>query len=431
MTHGYSKSQTANQYAEMLSSIYGSTQNYNKSNYEILSHLSEIAGVTGKFILKRSDLESADRFVPKIFGWTCALTKSVEKSTFNLEEAILRKYPGVCPYCLKAPCICWKVDKPTLQPDKLREVYIRNSDRQRRSLDDLELMFKKIYGHTWRGKDGKADPIVYTYTRLTEEIAEVSEAVRFHHLYPENFENEIADVISWWFALACVVREARGPSARLTSDVVWAAYPGHCRYCESNPCFCLEAPVRELMSKPSPGSLGEKDGLTSLRNQSAYKNDIEQISSKAVSVAFPAACVRGDVDKFKIINDSYSHDAGDLALRHVATILTSKARPRDRIYRISGDEFGILMPDTTEEEAVGVMRRITLALKSRPVRWVSPSGQAETFFVTLSFGVAECADAFDLGDRFGLADRAAIVSKERGGGQVTAASGLETESTLL
>lgn len=431
MTRGYFKEQSINDYVEMLSSIFGSTQNYDKSKYEIFSHLTEICGVTGKFLLKKSDLESADRFMPKIFGWVCALVQSVERSGFNLEEAILRKYPGVCPYCMKAPCGCWQNDKPTLQPQKLRSLYIKNSASQKRSIDDFELMFVRIYGHTWTGKSGNEDPIVYTYTRLIEELSEVAEAVRFHHLYPENFENEVADLISWWFALAHVVRLSRPQANKLTSEIVWQGYPGNCKYCESNPCFCLQAPVRELMSKPSPGSLDEVDALTSLRNQNAYKSDISKAASEELSIAFPAACVRGDIDKFKNINDGYSHEAGDLALQHIATVLRSKARPRDRIYRISGDEFGVLMPDTTEEEAVGVMRRMTRALTSRPVRWVRPTGQAETFFVTLSFGVAECEAPFDIGHRFELADQAAIAGKQEGGGRVVAASSLDKSATLF
>jgi hypothetical protein len=73
----YSRGQRLNDYHEMLHTIYGSTQNYAKSKYEVLSHLSEVCGIAGKHILKKRDLDQAIRFMPKIFGWACALLKIV------------------------------------------------------------------------------------------------------------------------------------------------------------------------------------------------------------------------------------------------------------------------------------------------------------------------------------------------------------------
>jgi diguanylate cyclase (GGDEF)-like protein len=422
----YKSAQTLSAYADMLHSIYGPSQNYAKTKYEILCHLSEVCGVAGKHILKKKDYVAAERFIPKIFGWVCALVRSVSVNNLNIEQTVLRKYPGVCPYCLSPKCSCWKLEKPNLQPERLRALFEKNSPSQRRGVGDFDVLFRGIYEHTWRGRNEDQDPISYTYIRLIEELAEVSEAVRFYHLYPENFENEVADLLSWWFALSHVLRDARGPAGTVTSELLWRAYPGHCRDCESAPCFCPQAPVRELMSKPSPSSIGEMDSLTSLRNQGSYNRDISDLGDGRSTIVFPAVCVRADVDNFKIINDTQGHSAGDEALKHIATVLRSKVRPKDRIYRVSGDEFGILMPDFTEEEAVGLLSRFIAALRSKPVRWVGPTGEVKSFLVSLSLGVAECETASDIKFAFERADTAAYESKSRGRDRVTRISDVNT-----
>ncbi|WP_082470925.1 diguanylate cyclase [Sphingomonas sp. Leaf198] len=426
----YDRAQGINDYVDMLSAIYGPTQNYNKSTADIFQHMSEVCGVAGKHLFKKRDMEAASRFVPKIFGWACALISSVDPRNTTLADMILRKYPQACPYCLKSPCSCWIGEKPDLNDELLGKLYYRRAGTQGKSINELELMFSSIYGHSWSGPDGLSDPLVYIYLRLTEELAEVSEALRFRHLYPRNFENEIADFLGWWFALAIELRKRRGGESPLTDELLWSAYPGHCRDCESTPCFCQQGPVRELMSKPAPGAIGETDSITTLRNQGAYQEDLRGLASGALTVAKPIACIRIDIDKFKTVNDSYGHSAGDAALKHIATILRLKARPRDRIYRISGDEFGILMPDCTEEEAYGSMRRVSDALKDSEVTWTSSGGDKVNFFVSVSVGVAECQTEAQVAAAFEAADKASYLSKAAGRAQVTRATSMPRASDV-
>jgi diguanylate cyclase (GGDEF)-like protein len=420
----YTKSQNVNAYVEMLNAIYGPTQNYIKSRSEIFQHLTEVCGISGKHLFKKNDLRAATRFIPKIFGWACALVSSVAPGNTTLEEMILRKYPGACPYCTMRPCQCWNREKPDLDEDALRDLYYQRAQNQARSINDIEMMFSGIYADSWKGPNGDTDTLTYIFLRMLEELAEVSEALRFHHLYPKNFENEIADFFGWWFALSIELRNRIGDEARLTDELLWQAYPGHCRDCESLPCFCQQGPVRELMSKPAPGAFRETDRLTTLRNQAAYEEELSELEKGSLVVAKPIACVRIDVDKFKSVNDTYGHAAGDAALKHIASVLRQKARPRDRVYRISGDEFGILMPDATEEEAFGAMRRVSLALASSPVRWTSSTAERVEFTVSVSIGVAECENEGLVAAAFENADKAAYASKEGGRARVTKASTL-------
>jgi diguanylate cyclase (GGDEF)-like protein len=176
------------------------------------------------------------------------------------------------------------------------------------------------------------------------------------------------------------------------------------------------------MSRPIPGQDHRFDALTSALNQAAYNEDIKQVNEGAIATIPPIACVRLDVDKFKLVNDTYGHAAGDEALRHIAAIVRRVVRERDRVYRISGDEFGVLCLNFTEEEAAGAMRRVCAALKNNPVRWVGQNGVPREFSVSVSVGVAETPSSTDVSETFNKADVASYVSKRAGGGIVSVAS---------
>lgn len=428
----YHKDQELNEYVKMLNDIYWPIQNYSKSKYEILTHLYEVFGVCGKFLFKDRDFESAANFVPKMFGWACALLISVKNNgvgAVDLHNYILRKFPKHCPYCLKQKCECSPGADLVIDADILQKIYYEYYGAQERGVKDFELMFSNLYSHTWeRNKGNVIDDLRDVYIRMSEELSELSESLRFYHLYPKNFENEFADFIAWWFALSSTIRRAIGENASTTEGLLWRAYPGQCGDCHSNPCSCAQGPVREVMSRPHPAHYGESDALTGLRNQAAYDGDLEEISSDDLMMNFPMGCIRIDVDKFKSVNDSHGHNAGDTALKHIATILLKRARPKDRIYRISGDEFGILLPDTTEEEAFGLMKRVLRTLNLENVRWVSAQKAVVSFPVTVSVGVAEASTASDVNASFELADSAVYAAKDNGGNRIVKASDLSSQA---
>ena len=421
-TYGYTKNQDLNQWVSMLSDIYGSTQNYSKSPYEIYTHLVEVCALFGRNLFKSHDFNAAQDFLPKIFAWAVALLKSMNHKNHNLEEIILRKFPGVCPYCLKAPCICSEKGKPTLDENKLNYEYNQNSALMDRSVNDFQLMFTKIYGKN--REDIVATNLEYQeqlrqmFTRMVEELAEVAESIRFYHLYPKNFENEIADLFAWWFAFVQCFPNNSGNGNILAEDILWRAYPGYCPYCNLIPCFCRPKPVRELISKPAPGQEHMYDYLTALYNQQAFLSDIQHIRDGLMPVTLPATCVRIDIDKFKTVNDDYGHLAGDKTLRHIATILRLKVKEGDRTYRAGGDEFGILLFDETEEEAIGMMKRIYKELSDKPVPWRDADGNEQQIAVTISSGIAECNSLQTIELIHDYADQACYISKEKGGAQI-------------
>lgn len=414
-THKFHASQSLNSWVDMLAQLYGPTQNYAKTKYEVHAHLTEVCGIFAKHVFKKRDGDAAKVFLPKLFGWAVALLKSMRPDERDLEAIILRKFPGVCPYCGSAPCECWRGEKPTLDAENLRALYYRNSTPRSRTPNDFQLMFRNIYGATWGSADSEHDAglirLRQPFIRLVEELAEIAETIRFDHLYPNNFENELADFFAWWFALASCIPSKSGDGIVLAEDVLWGAYPGHCRYCSLFPCFCRPGPVRELMSKPPPGQDHRFDGLTSVHNQAAYQDDVKGIVAGDVAAALPMACVRVDLDDFKSVNSEYGHPAGDAALTHIASILRAKARERDRVYRVGGDEFAVIVMDSTEEEAVGMMKRVCRDLRERAVRWVSAKGEVCQFTVSASIGVSQCDAAADATIAFEQADKASKMAR--------------------
>lgn len=422
----YHREQRLNEWVDMLDAIYGGTQNYSKSLYQVHSHLTEVCGVYVKHYFKRHDHKTAATFLPKMFAWATALVVKIGPQNHDVEQLILRKFPGACPYCGERPCTCWKGQKPTLDGDAVRQLYYKNAASLGRSPNDFQLMFREIYGDSWVGAQG-ADPAAKIVLRLMEELAEVGEALRFHHLYPDNFANEVADFFAWWFALvSCTLNDSGG--TLLAEESLWQAYPGICLNCQMLPCFCRPGPVRELMSRPAPGQGHRLDSLTATNNQGAYLEDVAAIGNGKQAVVLPLVCARVDVDDFKAVNTKYGHPAGDTALRHIASALQQKVRERDRIYRVGGDEFAVLFNDYSEEEAAGTLKRAIATLQRSPVRWVSAKGDTVEFNVSVSVGVAECHEAASVEAAFERADAAAYQSKERGKSCVTRAADMRAKT---
>ncbi|MDP9271053.1 MAG: diguanylate cyclase [Chloroflexota bacterium] len=99
---------------------------------------------------------------------------------------------------------------------------------------------------------------------------------------------------------------------------------------------------------------------------------------KSLSVAFI------DIDRFKPINDTYGHNSGDAVLRQIAAIITDNIRPSDLFGRYGGEEFMLILPETSAEEGVEVAERLRLAVAQTPLL----IARQQTTNVTISVGIA-------------------------------------------
>jgi hypothetical protein len=134
----YQQSQSLNAWVLMLQEIYGHSQNYSKTPFEVHAHLTEVSGAMGRLILRKRDLPAARTFAAKSFAWAVALLTRVRPNDLNLEEILLRKFPGACPYCLEAPCRCWSGAKPDLDEQRVRDAFYRYAPTARRTANDFQ-----------------------------------------------------------------------------------------------------------------------------------------------------------------------------------------------------------------------------------------------------------------------------------------------------
>lgn len=129
-----------------------------------------------------------------------------------------------------------------------------------------------------------------------------------------------------------------------------------------------ESRVRELERELSEvASLVQRDPLTHARNRRGLEEAFKVESARARRYGADMAFLLIDVDDFKRVNDSFGHLGGDRALVHLAQTLHATLRPTDLLVRLGGEEFGVLLPATTRDDALAVAERLRRELAKRPV----------------------------------------------------------------
>jgi diguanylate cyclase (GGDEF)-like protein len=128
------------------------------------------------------------------------------------------------------------------------------------------------------------------------------------------------------------------------------------------------------------------DGLTGLWNRAHFDARLSEHVAVARRTAQPLSLVLCDLDRFKSINDTFGHPAGDVVLQRFATILTETLRESDIACRYGGEEFVVILPNATPEQAADVMERARTALAAE--RWKRHPERP----VTASFGVAPVSE---------------------------------------
>jgi len=107
------------------------------------------------------------------------------------------------------------------------------------------------------------------------------------------------------------------------------------------------------------------DALTGLYNRAYFEEELERYNFPRY---YPLSIVMFDVNGLKVINDTFGHSEGDRLLQHLSQILTSVSRQGDILARIGGDEFAILLPSTTSEEAHNFCERIKKACQQDKIK---------------------------------------------------------------
>jgi diguanylate cyclase (GGDEF)-like protein len=159
--------------------------------------------------------------------------------------------------------------------------------------------------------------------------------------------------------------------------------------------------------------LSRKDELTGLSNRrdmfEKLRNELGRLerSGKTFSVLI------ADIDEFKLVNDTYGHECGDLCLQEIAKVLSDNTQKRDSVARWGGEEFLVFLPETSGQHAKTTAERLRSAIEN-----LIFSYEGNSVSVTASIGVAEYQSGQTLNALINLADKQLYLAKNRGRNRV-------------
>ncbi len=152
------------------------------------------------------------------------------------------------------------------------------------------------------------------------------------------------------------------------------------------------------------------DSLTGLHNRRHFLERFEEEMKRAQRYHTTFSLLIFDLDRFKLVNDTYGHDAGDIALQRVAATARRGLRQVDSIGRLGGEEFGVLLPNTSLAEAAALAERLR-----NNIRQIVLTARDGQFSVTVSIGAAQYTPGIpDVDTLMKHADRALYHAKEAG-----------------
>ena len=266
--------------------------------------------------------------------------------------------------------------------------------------------------------NGGPQPLIATVGMTVEEAehqpiegppeGHEASAVRISYSYAEDRQND-RDLIRGGIAVP-----VKNETDELvgTLAVFWRS--------EQEPADDAMKRVEELASSAGPATenayrfqearqLADIDALTGIHNRRYFHETLGREVSRARRYERRLALLIFDIDDFKTINDRAGHLSGDALLAEVGDRVKSAVRGADVACRVGGDEFGVILPESSRGDAEQLYRRIQFAVASKP------AGSSEP--IRLSAGIAELRADDDAEAFFERADEALYQAKEEGKGR--------------
>jgi diguanylate cyclase (GGDEF)-like protein/PAS domain S-box-containing protein len=158
--------------------------------------------------------------------------------------------------------------------------------------------------------------------------------------------------------------------------------------------------------------LAHRDQLTNLYNRHYFYNVVQEIISLAKREKKPLSVMMIDIDKFKNINDTYGHKNGDIVIKSLANIMLKTIRASDIVARVGGEEFVILLPNTSSTDAVTLANKLRKNVQNHLVQFENNVN----INITVSIGVASVfvEDEVTIDKALARADEALYRAKEDG-----------------
>lgn len=160
--------------------------------------------------------------------------------------------------------------------------------------------------------------------------------------------------------------------------------------------------------------LAIKDSLTGIYNLRFMVERMKEEIANAQRYNTPLSVIYFDLDHFKQVNDKYGHPGGDEVLRQVTKVIASKTRLQDIFARVGGEEFTLLLPHCSLDDAMANAERMRLAVEELVIHLDSQP----SFSVTVSLGVATIKNSETLNEFYKRADENLYLAKQQGRNRV-------------
>lgn len=251
-----------------------------------------------------------------------------------------------------------------------------------------------ILGYSESQLLGSSTKLLYAEESIFERVGRDAYPLKINEPYRAQFEMRKADGNKIWVDIS---------GAAISYDVTMSLWL-------INDISKLKALEEKLNHKL------DYDFLTGLRTRASFMSNALIELHRSVRSETPLSLLMLDIDCFKVINDSYGHQTGDVALKIIAELIISTLRDFDVAGRIGGDEFVILLPQTNQYEALEVAERIRALIENAkiPLQISVPPLQ-----LTVSIGLSCLSsneDSFE--DLISLADQAMYKAKNTGRNRV-------------
>ena len=152
------------------------------------------------------------------------------------------------------------------------------------------------------------------------------------------------------------------------------------------------------------------DALTGVYNRRYFDAHSKNLVDQAHNLGKPLLFIMVDIDHFKKVNDTYGHQAGDVVIKDIAKILNEQVRLTDMVARFGGEEFVVIMPNTSQSDGEAVAERLRLKVENYSFK----ISETESINKTMSLGVAMLMPGEDKDKLLARADKALYEAKESG-----------------
>lgn len=280
-------------------------------------------------------------------------------------------------------------------------------------LGDAQMRFREIILHQGALKHSLADAkstLKDMISIFVERLGEMSDSTAVYHdkigVYAERIERteDVAGVKEVLDELMGDIRTMQGDALRSRDEV--AAARKQAEAAESK-IRQLETELEEISEKV------REDALTGSLNRRGLDEALASEAARAERYG-NALCVSViDVDNFKNLNDTYGHSAGDEALVHLVKVIKALLRPSDSVGRFGGEEFVVLLPETTLDAGKFAIERLQRELTKQFFL-----ANNEKLLITFSAGVAQLRPGESESEVVKRADRAMYRAKQAGKNRV-------------